>query len=375
GENDPFFFEVNMFLAQAKFETERGIRSCGFKLYGKWEGAKRSKTWIEDKGASSSMLSRGTFCAQTSIRVGRRQIPAVRGGLRRIFEGITIAMFSEHSEEKMYPFVPFAMNTSSDTSKQSPTIAYYIANPERTKQGSIIIDTAFTKLFQDYGEDGTARWIINAVGFLADRFIERDYDSSCESSSILKPLGFRHNLFATFSKFTPKASIGHARVHSILMLDHSGSMRGSMGNLQDAVNSYCHERRRMGGDEYLTVIMFQSSATLLYRQIRLSSISHVQLPRAGGGTSFAPAIQMGRSMILSNFSNVFILFTDGDNGDHPSTLSEVRCLKGHNHVLHTIGIGGEGHLREYASQTGGRYQCGSATGLISIFTSLAQFVC
>ncbi|GKT34517.1 hypothetical protein ADUPG1_007859, partial [Aduncisulcus paluster] len=108
GENDPFFFEVNMFLAQAKFETERGIRSCGFKLYGNWEGAKRSKTWIEDKGASSSMLSRGTFCAQTSIRVGRRQIPAVRGGLRRIFEGNTIAMFSEHSEEKMYPFVPFA---------------------------------------------------------------------------------------------------------------------------------------------------------------------------------------------------------------------------------------------------------------------------
>ncbi|GKT35412.1 hypothetical protein ADUPG1_008580, partial [Aduncisulcus paluster] len=181
-DNAPFFHEVNLFLAQAVFETERGSIPCKFRMEGNYIGQK----FFSPKLPVSGELQRGCFNAEKFITVGSRQIPAFRGGLRKIFEGITIALFTQRTREGMYPFVPFAMNTATDH-MYSPAIAYHISNPDYTSQGSIIIDSAFTKLYFNYDEAGTARWIINAICLLAERFSERKFDMTKETESQMSP--------------------------------------------------------------------------------------------------------------------------------------------------------------------------------------------
>ena len=83
-------------------------------------------------------------------------------GLLRIFEGRTLCVMNEKKLEEI-GFRTFAME-----SEGNAAIMVREKREEETEGGRMIIDTAASKLFLEFTEEGTARWISNAAVWLCN---------------------------------------------------------------------------------------------------------------------------------------------------------------------------------------------------------------
>ena len=91
-------------------------------------------------------------------------------GIVRIFEGRTLCALSEKEFEGI-GFRVFARESEGNASIMVKE------KQKRNKEGRMIIDTAASKLFLEFTEDGTARWISNAAVWLSnpEEYIEERF--------------------------------------------------------------------------------------------------------------------------------------------------------------------------------------------------------
>ena len=88
--------------------------------------------------------------------------------LARIIEGKTVSYVND--PENIFPFKPFAYDNNNGL-----TIVYYLPSNEY-KNGDIIIDGGFTKLFNELENEGTFRYIQNLIAYTT-KFSKRQFEN------------------------------------------------------------------------------------------------------------------------------------------------------------------------------------------------------
>jgi hypothetical protein len=143
-DNDPYFYEVNEWLARTDFP---GYGRLGFRIVGNYIGQQHLKR------GDISTNKRGTFSEVENLDFGGYYRRSLAHNLDSLYEGVTIS----HPEpvNALGPFGPFSWNSNGDLC----TICS-LASP-RSTVGDVIIDCGLTKLFMELRKDGTLQYVAN----------------------------------------------------------------------------------------------------------------------------------------------------------------------------------------------------------------------
>lgn len=176
--------------------------------------------------------------------------------------------------------------------------------------------------------------------------------------------------------------------HFIFVLDESGSMSNHWKSLEQAYQGFLARRRNdQGGDDYVTIVQFNSSARTICHHQRLdTNPSLSSLPR--GGTNYCSGLSEAEKEIVADntASSIMLIFmSDGGDGSGGNPVEMIKQLKAkcdarHSFVCHTIGFGSdvsqgsnaEKLLKEMAAAgQGGMYSAQNADGLVYVFSKIA----
>ena len=139
----------------------------------------------------------------------------------QIYEGESIS-----NSEDILPFIPFAKDSSGNI-----CIMIYST---RGKEGDIIIDCGYTKVFINMKNEDSATWryIQNIAGFLARPEAHMIYDDG-ETAKNSRPDGvnFEINYFNLYNKFDKY--FGKGELDIVYMIDSTGSMSSWINGVKD----------------------------------------------------------------------------------------------------------------------------------------------
>ena len=226
-ENEPFFFQTNLFLEMLEFPGNH--KKAKFRLDGNHKGTK------EMHGNNEGDLSKpGTFTRKKEV-IDNYQRSIIGHGLTSINEGITLS-YTDYDEEKVKPFFIFSRDNEGGVNS-----LYYIGTEGR---GDIIIDNSYTKFLSDLKNPCTAKLIQNMIAWIAKieyhiycgndpklarpKMIDYEFDpkDKCENSKFSKKKTKRDNTY---------------KLKTIFAIDYSGSTKGK-------INYYNYLKNNM--DEY-----------------------------------------------------------------------------------------------------------------------------
>ena len=159
--NEPLLYELNIFLEKCKF-PENKMQPVKFKFVGKHY----SQSAILRGNINKN--SKGIFDKTSIISDGKYERLFISHNLARINEGKTISYVND--PENIFPFKPFAYDNNNGL-----TIIYYLPSSEY-KNGDIIIDGGFTKLFNELENEGTFRYIQNLIAYTT-KFSKRQFEN------------------------------------------------------------------------------------------------------------------------------------------------------------------------------------------------------
>ena len=159
--NEPLLYELNIFLEHCKF-PENKMQPVKFKFVGKHY----SQSAILRGNINKS--SKGIFDKTSIISDGKFERLFISHNLARIIEGKTVSYVND--PENIFPFKPFAYDNNNGL-----TIVYYLPSNEY-KNGDIIIDGGFTKLFNELENEGTFRYVQNLIAYTT-KFSKRQFEN------------------------------------------------------------------------------------------------------------------------------------------------------------------------------------------------------
>ena len=148
-ENYPFTYEADMFFKKFYgFEAvgDRNKSIKGGKVMERVESESPTAGHFSTIGGKATDLSNGC---------------SLDFGVERILEGTTLCKLNENQFEKA-GFRIFARESEGNAS------IVFKEKKGGSKEGRMIVDSAASKLFLEFTEDGTARWISNAAVWLCN---------------------------------------------------------------------------------------------------------------------------------------------------------------------------------------------------------------
>ncbi len=137
--------------------------------------------------------------------------------------------------------------------------------------------------------------------------------------------------------------------HIIFVLDSSGSMdspfSGNLSKRQAVINVAIESLRGITSDDKISVITFNSNATILCRESKSKSEAEKaikDISQYNGGTNFENAIKTVEKIVTSE-NNYVIFLTDGLSceGDNNNAFKINNQLSTKNVIINTMGIGGD----------------------------------
>ena len=214
GENDPYNFQVNLFLKKLQFPDGK---KPNFKIEGNHPGRQ-----ILD-GDDTGKLDKPKTFNRKKPDVLNYERNHLGKNLYTIFEGATVA----YAIGNIAPFIPFSIDSAGGINS-----LFYNGEDkgDGSGEGDIFIDCGYTKFFLDMKKCGTYRYLQNIGGFIGSA--ERRANL-CEPK-LYRPDGVTFNLDKNPNKFYkyPKKAFD-----VIYLVDATGSMSGSIEN----VKKYCVE--------------------------------------------------------------------------------------------------------------------------------------
>ncbi|GKT18292.1 hypothetical protein ADUPG1_011283, partial [Aduncisulcus paluster] len=360
-ENDTYH-ELNLFLEKVEFDKiEDGEGQSGkfrTRLRVSEEsyvggGIIKKMTEGEEKDyLSGKIIPYGKFIKNSAMNSSSNSFD-VYARLEKCFEGKTIATFNCRSKSDLVPFEYAFVNTNDRMRKGAmpqPGSLIYLS-PTGSRCGSMIIDTAFTKLFIDFKAKGTSIWIQNCAIWLQAQFKrKRRHDVQVDFPLDVKDR-FKQNLLSEIHMVPSKK---YDRTNFIFLLDYSGSMNAeiSADKSETKTRKDCLINALQSGvidtlaakfphrscPHLLSVCTFNDDCARvkLPHQEKLtpyngrSWLSKLKETRPSGETIFSKGLQYARrSLRKRDYGNVLILFTDGANreSDERVTREEMKKLR------------------------------------------------
>jgi len=217
-DNDPLYFQANMFLEKIRFKGE--IKETKLRITGNDEGTKMLRA-VKANGN----LTVNSIYDDTIIKLpNNTERLRIGFNVPNIYEGETISHANSNNNDDIKPFIPFAKNSSGN-------ICMMIYGTQG-KEGDIIIDCGYTKVFTNMGKDdsGTWRYIENIACFLARPEAHMIYDDNITAKNY-RPNGVDFvinykNLYRNLSSFIDKLDI-------VYMIDSTGSMESWIKGVKD----------------------------------------------------------------------------------------------------------------------------------------------
>ena len=225
-DNDPLYFQANMFLEKIRFKGD--IKKTKLRITGNDYGTKVLRGF----NANGNLVGNSIYDTGT-IRLlnGTERMPLGRN-VPQIYEGETISHSNSNNNEDIKPFIPFAKNSSGN-------ICIMIYGTQG-KEGDIIIDCGYTKVFINMSTEDIATWryVQNLAGFLSRPEAHMIYDDG-ETAKNYRPNGvnFKIDKSNLYTKLKPHYGYGGGELDILYMIDSTGSM----DNWINGVKNKCKE--------------------------------------------------------------------------------------------------------------------------------------
>ena len=159
-ENEPFTYQVSLFLKKIQFEKDEG--KINFIIGGNHKGGN-----ILIGNDDGDLSVNGTFNKKINV-FNKYQRASIAHNLKEIYEGITVSYacqkigshFKPVSVKEVKPFVPFSKDSEGGINS-----LFYCG---KNGKGDIVIDCSYTKFLTEMTSEGTARYIQNIACWTAN---------------------------------------------------------------------------------------------------------------------------------------------------------------------------------------------------------------
>ena len=212
-DNDPLFFQANMFLEKVRFKGD--IKSTKLRIEGNDDGCQI----LYEYEANGNFTDKKSVYDTTPINIPENvERMSLGWNVPSMYEGETISHSNSKNKEDILPFIPVAINSSEHYS--------ILIKPTEGKEGDIIIDCGYTKAFinMNDGDIGTWRYIQNLAGFLARPEIHIMYDEDTAINYRPKGVDFKIDYYNLYTAF--KENVGKGELDVVYMIDSTASMSG-----------------------------------------------------------------------------------------------------------------------------------------------------
>ena len=207
-DNDPLFYETNLFLEKIDFPEKTKLR---------FQGNHKGKKYMLQGNINKKFI--GVFNNKRNYSDNEKRFSrySLAHNLAIIAEGTTVSYTKEINLE---PFTAFAYDNEGGIS-----IVFWTSNDSK-KNGDIIIDGGFTKLFNELDTEGTYRYIQNIIAWTT-QYSKRIYElgDNWIGKFIISSFYFEINYAEIWEGFTYRMSNDFDIVY---MIDSTGSMSGSI---------------------------------------------------------------------------------------------------------------------------------------------------
>ena len=221
-DNEPLCFQANMFLEKIKFKTEP--KKTKLRIEGNDIGTKILRGY-KAKGNLSQNSSYDTSIIK--LPNGTERIPFGRN-VPNIYERETISHSNSNNLEDIKPFIPFSLNSSGHI-----CIMMYCT---QGKEGDIIIDCGYTKVFINMSNNDISTWryIQNLASFLSRPEVHMIYDDG-ETAKNYRPNGINFNIdyLNLYTWLKEVDYYGTRELDVVYMIDNTGSMGSWINGVKD----------------------------------------------------------------------------------------------------------------------------------------------
>ena len=213
GDNDPLFYEMNLFLERVEFPSKTKVRFCG--------NAPGEANMLKGNINNNKYLC---FDESKYFNDGKHQRFSLGHNLNSIYLGRTISYVNNKND--IYPFLPFGYDD-----KGNLTILFYPSKND-CDNGDIILDGGFTKLFNEIDSNGTYRYLLNIISWTTQytrRYATSESENWCEAFS-LQSFSFPIDETVIWKNFSHSIS---GEFDIVYMVDATGSMLGYIQNVKN----------------------------------------------------------------------------------------------------------------------------------------------
>ena len=221
-DNEPLYFQANMFLEKIRFNGD--IKQTKLRITGNDLGTKILRGY-----EANGNLDNNSIYDTSTMRLsnGTERMPLGRN-VPQIYEGETISHSNSNNIEDIKPFIPFAKNSSGN-------ICIMIYSTQG-KEGDIIIDCGYTKVFINMSTEDIATWryVQNIAGFLARPEAHMIYDDG-ETAKNYRPKAVKFKIDKTnlYTKLKHHYIFGTGELDIVYMIDSTGSMGDWINGVKD----------------------------------------------------------------------------------------------------------------------------------------------
>lgn len=227
-DNDPLFFQANLFLERVEFPEE--VRKTKVRIVEGYLGMK----YIEIGKMSTD--NKGVFISQNEMNMGKYTRSSISHNLVKLYEGYTISRANYSDINNIEPFLPFVYDS------EGGLISFYYPSKPNNQCCDLFFDCGFTKLFYElkYSEnDGTERYILNIAGFLA-QYERRHYELGENGPKIFRPTKF--SMIIDENKLS--SSILNPAFDILYLVDATGSMSGQIQSAKEECINISNELKQ-----------------------------------------------------------------------------------------------------------------------------------
>lgn len=334
GENEPYFLHVNAILRllynNPSIDLVGNIRGDNYIL--------RRDYYKEDGSLNDDPILR----RKSNGKIRDKWHP-ITTGLVTLYEGITICDLNAISS--MPSWCTIADGGYQQASRQSPKPIIVAKDGIHGQSGRIVIDSGFTKIWINWKEGGTDRYIMNATSWLVGvdlRYKAIPHAEQQNLSHVSQGISAAHRQWIRDAVQSAVVSID-----LICVVDLSGSMTSFFEQLKrflrDMISSFSigNTQNRMG------IIGFGSNSRVFHNMASDAAGLNLALQQFNclGGTNFVPALnqalQMIRSQCKGNHRRILMFQTDGANGDDIQSVNALarNIIQDHNTTLYAVVVG------------------------------------
>ena len=347
-ENEPFYFQANMFLENIEFRGSNGnIEKTKLRIEGNDPGKKNLRGY----DANGNLTKNSAYDTSIiEILIGTQRIQRMPFGLNipMIYEGETISHSNSNNKDYIKPFIPLGRNSSGNI-----CMMLYCTTG---KEGDIFIDCGYTKAFINMSleDSSTWRYISNIAGFLARPEVHLILDEETAKNYRPKGVNFiidKSNLYTQLKDY-----FGPSSMFSILILDVSGSMENNYQNLINMANQIIDKQKKNLKNEGIVIFFASKAKTVINKKYRTLFTADIKTAKVGLNTNFKQGFVEAEQFLEygRNFEERRVLFlTDGKDPNYNEISNTCKKMKDFGFVINIIGFGQDSlfeNLKQFASE-------------------------